>query len=227
VNAFRTGQRGYGPGVIAPDGSAVELYRLLKPSGEDEIIGKAVPAGGTVLELGCGVGRCTAQLRAAGFDVTAVDESADMLAHVDGETVLGRIEDLRLDREFDGVLLGSHLVNCIDAGLRDALLATCRAHVRPGGAVIIQRSDPEFFAKPVVQQGRGVRFEVKDVQTVADGVLTCTLLYQIDGREWRQDISVRQFGDDLVDDVLAAAGLTFDSFLDDHATWLLARPRPA
>jgi hypothetical protein len=61
VTAFRIGQRGRGPGVIAPDGSAVELYRLLAPQGEHEIVRKAVPADGSLLELGCGAGRCTTQ----------------------------------------------------------------------------------------------------------------------------------------------------------------------
>jgi SAM-dependent methyltransferase len=226
MTAFRAGQRGRGPGVIAPDGSAVELYRLLEPNGEDEIVCRAVPAGGSVLELGCGVGRCTAQLKAVGYRVTAVDESAEMLAHVDGDTVCCRIEELRLDREFDGVVLASHLVNCVDVESRDAMLTSCRAHVRPGGAVIIQRSDPGFFARPFVHEGSSVRFELRDIRIVED-VVSCTLLYRIGDAQWLQDISVRHFGDDVADDALAAAGLTFDRFLDDDATWLLARPEQA
>jgi SAM-dependent methyltransferase len=227
VTAFRIGQRGRGPGVIAPDGSAVELYRLLAPQGEHEIVRKAVPAGGSVLELGCGAGRCTTQLRAAGYRVTAVDESVEMLDHVDGDTVCCRIEELRLDREFDGVVLASHLVNCVDVELRDAMLTTCRAHVRPGGAVIIQRSDPEFFARPMVHEGRSGRFELKDIRAVEDGLVACTLLYRIGDLQWLQDISVRQFGDDVAADALAHAGLVFDRFLDEDATWLLARPEQA
>ena len=42
------------------DGCAVEFYALLPPMGEPEIVHAAVPAGASILELGCGTGRITA-----------------------------------------------------------------------------------------------------------------------------------------------------------------------
>ena len=72
--------RGTGPGVITPDGCAVELYRLLPPMGEPEIVHAAIPAGAAILELGAGAGRVTHALVALGHPVVAVDESAEMLA---------------------------------------------------------------------------------------------------------------------------------------------------
>lgn len=90
---------GTGPGAITPDGSPVEFYTLLPPGEEAEIIGGAVPAGGSILELGSGVGRVTHPLVAAGFQVVAVDESAEMLTHVRGaQTVHGRAQEPALDR---------------------------------------------------------------------------------------------------------------------------------
>jgi hypothetical protein len=47
---------GAGPGVIAPDGCAVELYALLPSMGEPEIVHAAIPAGASILELGAGAG---------------------------------------------------------------------------------------------------------------------------------------------------------------------------
>jgi hypothetical protein len=50
----------------------VELYAQLPAMGEGERIAETVPAGGSILELGCGTGRITRQLVGLGFRVTAV-----------------------------------------------------------------------------------------------------------------------------------------------------------
>ena len=90
----------------------MELYALLPEMGEGERVAEAVPGGGSVLELRCGAGRMTRQLVRLGFRVTAVDESAAMLAHVeDADTVCGRIEGLEIGRRFDAVVLTSNLIN--------------------------------------------------------------------------------------------------------------------
>ena len=53
-----------------------------------------------------------ASLLARGYSVVAVDDSPEMLAHIDtAETVVASIEGLDLRRRFDAVLLCSHLVN--------------------------------------------------------------------------------------------------------------------
>jgi len=133
--------RATGPGPITKDGSPVEMYLLLPPGDEPDIIDSAVRLGGSILELGCGVGRVTRVLVERGRPVVAVDESADMLSHVRrAETVLSDIESLDLGRTFDGVVLASHLVNTGDSGQRSAFLHTCRRHVASDGSVIIQRS---------------------------------------------------------------------------------------
>src|SRR5438093_6907399 len=89
-----------------------------------------VVIGSSILELGCGAGRVTHPLVALGHPVVAVDESPEMLAHVRGaETVRARIQDLRLGRPFDAVLLASFLVNVADHGLRRRTLEVCREHV--------------------------------------------------------------------------------------------------
>jgi hypothetical protein len=49
-------QTGTGPGVITPDGCAVDLYALLPPVGEPGVVHAAVPAGASILELGPGPG---------------------------------------------------------------------------------------------------------------------------------------------------------------------------
>jgi SAM-dependent methyltransferase len=131
---------------LTADGSPVELYRLLKPLGEPELIQVALSPGSSILELGCGVGRITHPLLQMGFNVVAVDNSPDMLEFVEGaEKVAADIETLNLEREFDAVLLMSHFVNVPDASLRESLLATCRRHLAPHGVAIIQRHDPNWL----------------------------------------------------------------------------------
>ncbi|WP_220182865.1 class I SAM-dependent methyltransferase [Sphaerisporangium album] len=75
---------GTGPGAITPDGCAVDYYATLKPRGEPERIHAAIPEGASILELGAGAGRITHSLLALGHEVVAVDESAEMLAHIRG-----------------------------------------------------------------------------------------------------------------------------------------------
>ena len=120
-----------GPGVITPDGCAVDFYALLPPGREPEIIHRAAGrADASILELGSGTGRVTNALVNLGHPVVAVDESPEMLAHIrTAELVCARIEDLALSRTFDVVLLASHLLNVPDTGIRQALLRTC---ARPG-----------------------------------------------------------------------------------------------
>ena len=106
-----------------------------------------MPAPATVLELGCGAGRVTGPLVAAGYRVTGVDESAEMLARVTGaRTVRAPIQGLELGEAFDLVLLMSFLVNTADRERRQALLATCRRHLGPGGVLLLQREGDDWYA---------------------------------------------------------------------------------
>jgi SAM-dependent methyltransferase len=137
-----TRNSGTAPGEITPDGCAVDFYALLPPMGEPEIVDAATPEGASVLELGCGTGRILRLLAGLGHPVLGVDESPAMLAHVaDLPTVCSRIENLRLDRTFDTILLASSMLNTEQA-LRRAFLATCRRHVDPLGVVVIQQTAP-------------------------------------------------------------------------------------
>jgi SAM-dependent methyltransferase len=121
------------------------MYLRIPAGDEPGLVRKVVRPGGSILELGSGAGRVTQALTELGYEVTAVDESREMLSHVSGaEVVASRIEGLDLGRTFDGVTLMSHLVNTPDAAQRQAFLRTCRRHVAPDGVVVIQRADPDL-----------------------------------------------------------------------------------
>jgi SAM-dependent methyltransferase len=220
---------GTGPGAITPDGCAVELYVLLQPMGEPEIVHAAVPAGASVLELGAGAGRVTHRLLALGHPVVAVDESAEMLARIRGaDTVRARIEGLDLHRRFDVVLLASFLVNTDDRDVRRRFLATCRRHVRAGGCVLVQRHPLAWFDEATEGEGvaGGVLHRLRDLRRPGPGLLAATVEYQVGNRVWTQAFTAERLDDEALEAALAEAGLAVDAYLTGDGSWVRAVPAP-
>jgi SAM-dependent methyltransferase len=222
------GSSGTGPGVITPDGCAVDFYALLPPGDDPGIIQAAIPGGASILELGCGTGRVTTALAALGHPIVAVDESAEMLAHVRGaDTVQAVIQDLRLGRGFDVVLLASHLINVPDDEIRRALLRTCAEHVTPHGCVIIQQHPPAWFASAGPSQrtsADGMTFRLRDVTRPGPGLVAATVAYEVGSRIWTQSFTARQLGDEFLRACLREAGLALDAYVTDDHGWLRAVP---
>ena len=219
---------GTGPGPITADGSAVEFYATLSSHGEPELIHDAIPASATILELGAGTGRITHRLIELGHEVVAVDQSPDMLAHIQGaETVCSRIESLALDRTFDLVLLMSHVIETADDDLRDAFLRTCRRHVSDDGSVILERMPPEWYdtvvpSERIGDDGRIVR--LRDLSRPAPDLLAATTEYVVGDRCWTHTFVSKRLDDDFLAAALARADLTMDGFLNDDRAWVRARP---
>ncbi|QMU73705.1 class I SAM-dependent methyltransferase [Streptacidiphilus sp. P02-A3a] len=225
---MRAGYRGTGPGAITPDGCSVELYERIPVGDEPEVIAAAVPAGATILELGCGVGRVTHPLAARGFTVTAVDESAEMLERVRGvRTVRGSIETLELDERFDVVLLGSFLVHAGDLEVRRGLLRTCRRYVADGGCVLIQRQteDPNRYdSLPVQAVVDGGVHRLVSAPEVSPGVREIRVEYVYPDAEWSQTFLSRQLTAEAFEAALAEADLAVDVYLTPDHTWVRAVP---
>jgi SAM-dependent methyltransferase len=139
---------GAGPGAKTADGCSVEFYRGLPYLGELDDILDRLPERGRVLELGCGTGRLTRLLLGSGRKVTAVDNSADMLAALPREAtaVLSDIERLDLADRFDAAILASCLINHPDAAVRAAFLTSAHRHLLAGGRLFVQRHDPQWLA---------------------------------------------------------------------------------
>jgi SAM-dependent methyltransferase len=221
--------RGSGPGAITPDGCSVELYALLPPMGEPEVVHAAVPAGATILELGAGAGRITHRLLALGHPVVAVDESPEMLERVRGaETVQARIQELELGRRFDAVLLASFMVNVADDGLRRRFLRACRRHVGDGGCVLLQRHEPAWFEQAAEGEHTvgAVSFRLRGLRRPAPGLLAATMEYRIGDRVWTQSFTARRRDDAELAADLAAAGLAVDAYLTGDRSWVRAVPLP-
>jgi SAM-dependent methyltransferase len=217
---------GTGPGVIIPDGCAVDFYAMMPDFGEAAIVHEAAGPGASVLELGCGAGRVTHPLIALGHPVVAVDESPEMLAHVSAaETVRARIQDLALGRRFGAVLLASHLINADDE-TRRAFLGTCRRHVADDGCAIIQQHSPSWFqgARDSQVTRDGVVMRMRDVSRPAPNLVSATVEYVAGDRHWTQTFTTTRLDEAELAAALADAGLRLDRYLTEDRSWLRAVP---
>ena len=106
-----------------------------------------LPAGGAVLDLGCGTGEPIARhLLGRGLAVTGVDSSPAMIALARerlpaGEWLVGDMREVSLGRRFDGVLAW-HSFFHLPPGQQRPMFARFAAHARPGGALMFT-SGPE------------------------------------------------------------------------------------
>jgi SAM-dependent methyltransferase len=211
---------------VAPDGSPVAFYARLPAVGEPELIHGVLPAGATILDLGCGTGRIAGPLAALGHTVTGIDNGTGMVAALP-PAVEGIVDDaasVRLGRRFDAVLLASHLVN--DPDLGPAFARTAAAHVEPNGVVIGETYPPDW--NPAASLGRAGRMGDATITLTAarlDGDrLTAEVRYGIDGREWRQAFTARVLDEASLCELLAGAGLRFGRWLD-RPGWFVAHAR--
>jgi SAM-dependent methyltransferase len=224
---LREGFGATGPGAITPDGCAVELYERLPVGDAPEVIAGAVPAGARILELGCGAGRMTHPLVTRGFDVTAVDESAEMLAKVRGaRTVRSSIQTLDLGTRFDVVLLASFLVHAHDPQVRQGLLAACRRHVADGGCVLLQREGEGWHENlpresPLGPDGVA---RVLSSEPAAPGVRSVHVEYVYPDARWTQTFLSRPLTAEEFTSALTAAGLAVDTTLTPDGVWVRALP---
>ena len=126
-------------------------------AGRDRELGEArlrrfaelLPAGGKVLELGCGGGQDSAALLALGLDVTPTDGSPELA--VQAQARLGRpvsvllFEDLVAEAAFDGIWANACLLHVPRPALPGILARVHRA-LRPGGV---------FYASYKAGEGEG------------------------------------------------------------------------
>ena len=211
---------------VSADGSPVAAYLALAPDDAASHVARVCPPEGTVLELGSGPGRTTRPLVAHGFEVTAVDDSEEMLAHVTGaERVCADVIALDLGRRFDVVLLASFLLNRPDGDERIELLRTCHRHVAPSGVVLAQRHVPGWLLTAPAATGNDGLVELTYTPGRLDGrVRHASMTYRLGDRSWTQHYRAADVDDETLANEAAAAGLRLDPFESDDGTWVVFRP---
>lgn len=135
----------------------------------------------SILDLGCGTGRHAVELAARNYDVVGLDRSPGMLAQarsraversLDVDFVSGDLREIRLEREFDAVLmmfavLGYQLTDDdVDASLR-----TVRHHLTSGGLFVFDVwFGPAVVATGLERRERELVIEGKTWRRVSSGV---------------------------------------------------------
>ena len=109
-----------------------------------ELFQRALPAGGSILDLGCGPGWSSTFLARAGFDVVGADISERMIEvareradaeNVPAAFVVADVEELDLEkRDFDGVLLFDALHHC---PAYPCVLRRACEHLRKDGRLVL------------------------------------------------------------------------------------------
>jgi trans-aconitate methyltransferase len=127
------------------------------------------PPGATLLELGAGGGSLASHLRPF-FTLTLTDRSPGMQAasrvlNPDAEHIVSDMRTLRLERQFDVVLIHDAIMYATDPTDVEATLRTAALHCRPAGTVAVL---PDFVRETFVPgtdqggedapDGRGFRY---------------------------------------------------------------------
>ena len=177
-------------------GFFAEFYDILHASYVGDVeayIEHARRFGPKLLELGSGTGRVLVPLARAGFPVTGVDLSDDMMAicrqklaaeppevRARVRMVKGNILDLDLDLAdtFDLVIAPCNLVNCFTGpGEALALMRFARRHLGDGGVFILDNSVPDV---PRMVQANGVTERCEFTHPVTGTTITDTFTAHYD-----------------------------------------------
>jgi len=128
---------------------------------------------------------------------------------------------LDLPERFDAVVAGSHLINAADVAEAATLLRICRAHLAPGGTVLVERYPPGFLAEVSERAGRAGPVETQFERLgVRDGVYAARVAYRLGERTWVQDFETSDVADDELQRLATDAGLVVVGYLDDARTWV-------
>ena len=204
---------------------------------------EAKQAGGPVLEVGCGTGRILLPIARAGFAITGLDSSVQMLdrlrdklnaerSRVPVRLFLHDMHDFDLGDKFSLIIAPFRVVQhltTIDAQLR--LLTTVARHLAPQGRFVFDVFNPRFAIlagadgteredtpETRLPDGRVFRrsYRIARVRWV-DQVSESELIYYVDGKRYVQAFEMRWFLPAELQHLLARAGFRVRQVYGDFA----------
>jgi SAM-dependent methyltransferase len=105
-----------------------------------------LPAGGRILDVGCGSGRDLRAFMQRGFRALGIDSSRALVdlarSYSGAECVVERIEDIAYEHQFNGVWACASLLHIPRAAIEDALTRIHRA-LLPGGVLLASVQEGE------------------------------------------------------------------------------------
>jgi SAM-dependent methyltransferase len=157
--------------------------------------------GGPILEIGCGTGRVTRQIAAAGLDIDGVEISRERLrvareampAEYQGTLFFGDMRDFKLPRSYRLVMFPYRVLQELTTAAEKIQCLTCvRAHLDEGGLALIDNYNPSI---PILARDPGASARVTektgpDGETVrrTDRVVSRDYLHQTQQLEVTYDI---------------------------------------
>lgn len=151
----------------------IERFRAMEREGVDlggeaRLVDALVPPGARILDAGCGPGRIAARLHAAGHDVVGVDVDPALIAaaeedHPGPEWRVADLATLDLPGDpFDLVVCAGNVMIFLAPGSERAVLDRLRAHVRPGGRIVLGfRTDRPYGPSALDVDAAAVGLEVE------------------------------------------------------------------
>lgn len=160
-----------------------------------------------VLELGSGGGNNASFLKKR-WQLTLTDLSEDMLAenrklNPEAEIVQGDMRTLRLERDFDAVLIHDAIMYMLTEEDLAAAIGTAAAHLRPGGVALfvpddtVETYEPNTSSESHEGDGRSVAYlmwqhPLRLGQTRTS--VTFSLVLKVDGQPTRSVLDEHDFG---------------------------------
>lgn len=116
----------------------------------DIIVGVSHPPG-SVMEIGIGTGRIASLLQRLGYQVWGIDSSLEMLRRAQmrseiakGRLICGDAAEVVLRHKFHLIACVFNTFSMFDTEARQrAVMRNCAAMLRPGGALVLETSEPQ------------------------------------------------------------------------------------
>jgi len=177
------------------------LIRRLRPIGEPDLRpiegSRAASLDGTA-----GAARIIHALAGAGV---RCDPVVQLVVPADIE--IDELASLADERDFETVVVGSHLVNLPDEALRGAIVDVAVRHVAPGGSVIVEHHPVDWTETAAdVEPTPGSAVGMEDVRR-APPFVSAVSVFDVGGRMFRQPFTARVLSERDLAEVLERTGL--------------------